>query len=106
MAIILDPILSNVTICRMLDKTGQTGSPLQLVNGLILISTFACARLGYGSIIVRISFDLRVQWFSGYLIARILGSLTNFSKRYSRCATGSRVPFSRVTFVEMSPLTG
>ena len=45
----------------MLDKTGQTGSPLQLVNGLILISTFACARLGYGSIIVRIFFDLRVQ---------------------------------------------
>jgi hypothetical protein len=44
----------------MLDKTGQTGSPLQLVNGLILISTFACARLGYGSIVVRI-FDLRVQ---------------------------------------------
>lgn len=44
----------------MLDKTGQTGSPLQLVNGLILISTFACARLGYGSIIVRISFDLRL----------------------------------------------
>lgn len=38
----------------MLDKTGQTGSPLQLVNGLILMSTFACARLGYGSVIVRI----------------------------------------------------
>jgi len=35
----------------MLDKTGQTGSPLQLVNGMILISTFACARLGYGWII-------------------------------------------------------
>ncbi|KAI9450716.1 DUF887-domain-containing protein [Lactarius psammicola] len=34
----------------MLDKTGQTGSPLQLVNGLILISTFAGARLVYGSI--------------------------------------------------------
>ena len=45
----------------MLDKTGQTGSPLQLVNGLILISTFACARLGYGSIMVRASFDPRVQ---------------------------------------------
>ena len=50
----------------MLDKTGQTGSPLQLVNALILISTFASARLGYGSIIVRISFDPRLQWFSGY----------------------------------------
>ncbi|KAF8263047.1 DUF887-domain-containing protein [Lactarius quietus] len=34
----------------MLDKTGQTGSPLQLVNGLILISTFVSARLVYGSI--------------------------------------------------------
>ncbi|KAN0129618.1 DUF887 domain containing protein [Lactarius tabidus] len=34
----------------MLDKTGQTGSPLQLVNGLILISTFAGARLVYGTI--------------------------------------------------------
>ena len=45
----------------MLDKTGQTGSPLQLVNGLILVSTFACARLGYGSIIVRILSDPRVQ---------------------------------------------
>lgn len=39
----------------MLDKTGQTGSPLQLVNGMILISTFACARLIYGWIIVRAS---------------------------------------------------
>ncbi|KAF8489787.1 DUF887-domain-containing protein [Russula emetica] len=35
----------------MLDKTGQTGSPLQLVNGLILLCTFACARIGYGFII-------------------------------------------------------
>ncbi|KAI0291074.1 DUF887-domain-containing protein [Multifurca ochricompacta] len=34
----------------MLDKTGQTGSPLQFVNGLILLSTFAGARLAYGSI--------------------------------------------------------
>jgi hypothetical protein len=91
----------------MLDKTGQTGSPLQLVNGLILISTFACARLGYGFVIVRISFDLRVQCFSAYhLTARILASHTNFSTRYSKCVTGSRVPFSRVTFVEISPLTG
>ena len=48
----------------MLDKTGQTGSPLQLVNGLILISTFACARLGFGCIMVRISFDRHVQWSS------------------------------------------
>ena len=38
---------------RMLDKTEQTGSPLQFVNGLILMSTFAGARLVYGSIIVR-----------------------------------------------------
>lgn len=37
----------------MLDKTGQTGSPLQLVNGLILISTFGGARLVYGSFMVR-----------------------------------------------------
>lgn len=37
----------------MLDKTEQTGSPLQFVNGLILMSTFAGARLVYGSIIVR-----------------------------------------------------
>ena len=36
----------------MLDKTGQTGSPLQFVNGLILIITFAGARLVYGSIMV------------------------------------------------------
>ncbi|KAH9066207.1 hypothetical protein EDB87DRAFT_696295 [Lactarius vividus] len=36
----------------MLDKMGQTGSPLQLVNGLVLISTFAGARLVYGSIMV------------------------------------------------------
>lgn len=46
----------------MLDKTGQTGSPLQLVNGFILISTFTCARLVFGSIMVRISFDR--QWSS------------------------------------------
>jgi hypothetical protein len=38
---------------RMLDKTEQTGSPLQFVNGLILMITFAGARLVYGSIIVR-----------------------------------------------------
>jgi hypothetical protein len=37
----------------MLDKTKQTGSPLQLVNGLILMSTFAGARLVYGFTIVR-----------------------------------------------------
>jgi hypothetical protein len=37
----------------MLDKTEQTGSPLQFVNGLILMITFAGARLVYGSIIVR-----------------------------------------------------
>jgi len=37
----------------MLDKTQQTGSPLQLVNGLILMSTFAGARLIYGPIMVR-----------------------------------------------------
>ncbi len=48
---------SDVTVCRMLDKTGQTGSRLQLVNGLILISTFALARLAYGSFIVCTSFD-------------------------------------------------
>jgi hypothetical protein len=42
-----------VTPFRMLDKTEQTGSPLQFVNGLILMSTFAGARLVYGSIIVR-----------------------------------------------------
>ena len=37
----------------MLDKTQQTGSPLQFVNGLILMSTFAGARLIYGPIMVR-----------------------------------------------------
>jgi hypothetical protein len=56
----------------MLDKTGQTGSPLQLVNGLILISTFACARLGYGWIMVRASFDPRVQF--GYRTISRMGS--------------------------------
>src|SRR5712691_9665119 len=39
--------------CRMLDKTQQTGSPLQFVNGLILMSTFFGARLVYGPIMVR-----------------------------------------------------
>ncbi|EDR14781.1 uncharacterized protein LACBIDRAFT_305847 [Laccaria bicolor S238N-H82] len=31
-----------------LDKTGQTGSRAQLVNGLFLLSTFFCVRLIYG----------------------------------------------------------
>ena len=47
------PFVSDATPCRMLDKTDQTGSPLQLVNGLILMSTFAGARLVYGPIMVR-----------------------------------------------------
>jgi hypothetical protein len=46
-------VLSEDGPCRMLDKTKQTGSPLQLVNGLILLSTFAGARLVYGFTTVR-----------------------------------------------------
>ncbi|KAF8290669.1 hypothetical protein DL93DRAFT_2174168 [Clavulina sp. PMI_390] len=34
---------------RFLDKTNCTGSTLQLINGLTLISTFFGARLAYGS---------------------------------------------------------
>jgi hypothetical protein len=71
----------DVAVCRMLDKTGQTGSPLQLVNGLVLIRTFACARLGYGWIMVRDSFDLCVQYNTGLSHARTLPSRFNFSKR-------------------------
>jgi hypothetical protein len=85
----------------MLDKTGQTGSPLQLVNGLILISTFAGARLGYGSIIVRASFDLRIRIAYQVISPHVLASHTNLSKHYSKCGTGSQVPSSRVTFVEI-----
>ena len=62
----------------MLDKTGQTGSPLQLVNGMILICTFACARLGYGWIIVRAPFDIRDQYGIGLSYAWTLRSRTDF----------------------------
>lgn len=33
---------------RFMDKTGQTGSMLQLVNGIVLLSTFFGVRLAYG----------------------------------------------------------
>jgi len=39
--------------CRFLDKTGRTGSRIQLVNGLLLLSTFFGVRLVYGSMLVR-----------------------------------------------------
>lgn len=35
-----------------MDKLGMTGSNLQLVNGVALLSTFFGARLGYGGLMV------------------------------------------------------
>ncbi|KAH9989938.1 DUF887-domain-containing protein [Russula vinacea] len=64
----------------MLDKTGQTGSPLQLVNGLILISTFACARLGYGSIMsyqfLQTLFEVRDGLSSATFAGHVCGNVT------------------------------
>lgn len=39
--------------CRFLDKTGRTGSTLQLVNGILLVSSFGLVRLLYGTYTVR-----------------------------------------------------
>jgi len=63
----------------MLDKTQQTGSPLQLVNGLILMSTFFGARLVYGPImsyhVYQTLFEARdglsVAIFAGYVCGNI-----------------------------------
>ena len=40
--------------CRFLDKTGRTGSALQLVNGVFLILAFFGVRLVYGGLVVRL----------------------------------------------------
>ncbi|KAH0830650.1 DUF887-domain-containing protein [Lanmaoa asiatica] len=42
---------------RFLDKMGKTGSQLQLVNGIILLSTFFCFRLAWGG---KMSYDFFV----------------------------------------------
>ncbi|KAI0289857.1 TLC domain-containing protein, partial [Russula brevipes] len=63
----------------MLDKTGQTGSPLQLVNGLILFSTFAAARLVYGTMIsyqfCQTLFEVRDGLSSAIFAAYVCGNL-------------------------------
>jgi hypothetical protein len=94
------------SITRMLDKTEQTGSPLQFVNGLILMITFAGARLVYGSIIVRTP-PPRSIYAPGMgatlsIISRngMFDSLGSFTKRCSRSGTGSRWVVSPGTFVE------
>ncbi|KAH9978315.1 TLC domain-containing protein [Russula compacta] len=64
----------------MLDKTGQTGSPLQLVNGLILLSTFGGARLVYGSImsyqfyqsLFNVRDGLSSAVFAGYISGNVI----------------------------------
>ncbi|KAH9071001.1 DUF887-domain-containing protein [Lactarius deliciosus] len=57
----------------MLDKTGQTGSPLQFVNGLILISTFVGARLVYGSIMSYQFFQTLIEVRDGLSSAILAG---------------------------------
>ena len=80
----------------MLDQTGQTGSPLQLVNGMILISTFACARLGHGWIIVR-AYATSMVW--DHLIYG-LSLVLHISRNANRGAGRARARSSRGTFVE------
>jgi len=63
----------------MLDKTGQTGSPLQFVNGLILLATFAGARLVYGSVLsyqfYQTIFEARDGLSSAIFVGYLLGNL-------------------------------
>ena len=40
--------------CRFLDKTGRTGSTIQLANGVFLLSAFFGVRLVYGGLLVRL----------------------------------------------------
>jgi hypothetical protein len=48
---------------RFLDKTGRTGSTLQLVNGIALMSTFLGVRLVYGgSVSLQFLFTLAQVW--------------------------------------------
>lgn len=37
---------------RFLDKTGRTGSTLQLINGIVLLAAFASVRLVWGGLMV------------------------------------------------------
>ncbi|EIN07188.1 DUF887-domain-containing protein [Punctularia strigosozonata HHB-11173 SS5] len=62
-----------------LDKTGQTGTKLQLVNGVLLLSTFAGARLIWGTIVSWRFFEtlytVRGQVPVGYLLVYGIGNV-------------------------------
>ncbi|EIN07165.1 DUF887-domain-containing protein [Punctularia strigosozonata HHB-11173 SS5] len=62
-----------------LDKTGKTGSTLQLINGLCLLSTFAGARLIYGGIMsydfFQTLYAVRNELPTAYLIIYGLGNV-------------------------------
>ncbi|KAI0261345.1 DUF887-domain-containing protein [Gloeopeniophorella convolvens] len=58
---------------RMLDKTGKTGTLLQLVNGLTLIGTFAGARLVYGSIMSLQFYQTLFEVRDGVSVVILLG---------------------------------
>ncbi|KAI9509608.1 DUF887-domain-containing protein [Russula earlei] len=63
----------------MLDKTGQTGSTLQFVNGFILVGTFAGARLVYGTIMsyqfYQTIFEVRDGLSSGIFVSYVFGNV-------------------------------
>ena len=66
---------------RFLDKLGYTGSTLQLVNGLCLLSSFCLSRLVYGAYMVHLPLYL-------FCVIRNLifdASRTSFSTRSTPC---------------------
>jgi hypothetical protein len=80
----------------MLDKTEQTGSPLQFVNGLILMSTFAGARLVYGAIIARSLICTSTDYLT-YRRSPVMAVLPNALRGAGRTLGGSfrRIPLRK-----------
>lgn len=64
---------------------GKTGTPLQFVNGVLLLSTFAITRLYYGTRIVRIDFlRLRPEQTSDDCIPQSIEFYNTLYQNYER----------------------
>ncbi|KAI0064435.1 DUF887-domain-containing protein [Artomyces pyxidatus] len=91
-----------------IDKTGRTGSRLQLVNGALLLTTFAVVRLLYGGImsyqffqtIIGVRDEISAATFYGYALGNIILQSLNWfwftrmisalRKRFTPAANGQQ----------------
>ena len=90
----------NVHWC--LDKLGKTGSTLQYINGIILLSTFFGVRICYGWYMVCFTRVTRVIFFGVLLVTmtpiyRVMVSCTRYGKSRIRSHLLSRTPCSPET---------